>query len=1267
MKKIFRMALVFALAGATLMYTGCTKDYDEEINRINTNVTNLQNDLSSKLSDLEGRVSTLSSSVSSLDAAYKAADAALQKAIDANAGNITNLQKDLKDLKDKTASDIDGLKGRVAALEEATKDLDKLATKDEVAATYATKEELDKAKAALEKKIEDDLAALKADVLKVTDDLQAQVNAIKADVEDLKENKADKADVEKIAADLKAAQDRIEEVYEQLANELRSIVFYPDFYFAGIEATSFDFADFWALEPVYYYDGRTGKAADYSFTGDYILDNGDETLYIIKKNTPMYFDSIVDRDKNGNVIYYLVDWNTGEYLRDAKGNMVKGTANDAWDDAFPYYPYDFSQAQIGKAYYNLNPSSFAVPDAEGWRLEGRNVKYYVKGGEEEVTWNPVLVDITKDASGLAEVLYQVENPTYLFSSVLAAFPFIGEDWFYSWSPERIASSEYSEYMARGDWYLTAVKNWYLADSFEFNNVPTMRLVKTLDEGREIMSDWHAVASDEEIIHHLAFASTNDYETNYWYGDCGTFAPAVKDLYDWAPDAIANEASVPVKYNGGAVDLAELINIHAIEIYNYDFYWDDLETADEATEYTLAELSEKYPSFHYEFSLIPYTIGEITTGENYYGKIEGSKFTPCWVKSETNPVSIPIAEGSEDGVSAVGRMPVVLVTLVNDDNKQVYAYGYFKIIIVKDVKAPTYINISAGTVPYICNFFEIYTNWHEFSDFVLETLKMDYKQFVRTYEFDGVYVERGVVENGKVVKKLLPIDLSNNPNPQPGDIFSVKFTDYLTPTRSVVKNWGYAQYFEDESGSGINNAFWWNVNPYEKNGGLGENGSATLHYHFVNADGHEVYIKLTATVAAKPALKWVTNKIANEWWGDINGEASNTVRLNVPVSVADENSPVHGGDVLKFQRDLNRFFQGYKPNLGKDTGDIYKYYYTNPATPGYPASEVATTTLFYFADEQPVINKTQLYTNWWDGSDILYVAYKSNNQVVYDDISAMFFMEEGSVLVPRIKTDGSTIIATIENNAVLKYSTSKTAKEFLNLYPHTATDQAEMLFCNILAKNYYGECLIPLEDGKFYARFLRPLTVNSKPQDTSEESAVDGDCVEIFKFFNEIIDWNNQRVLVEEYVDDVDENGKPIKVWTGYYVPNVIKTVDQYVYYRFSKMRIALKDATRNNYDLDAADPSNKWAKVSSVTPDAKLSIGKIRADGTFNKLQEGGTYTVDISNYNNLKDLVINYRNDEATVETFSIRIPVEVDYAWGTLKLTFEVSIKKTAETQGQ
>ena len=224
----------------------------------------------------------------------------------------------------------------------------------------------------------------------------------------------------------------------------------------------------------------------------------------------------------------------------------------------------------------------------------------------------------------------------------------------------------------------------------------------------------------------------------------------------------------------------------------------------------------------------------------------------------------------------------------------------------------------------------------------------------------------------------------------------------------------------------------------------------------------------------------------------------------------------------------------------------------------------------------------------------------------------------------------------------------------------------MLYCNIVAKNFYGPCLIPLDNGYFYARFLRPLTIDSKPQDTSEESAVDGDCVELFKFFNDITDWNHQKVLVKEYVDDVDENGKPIKVWTGYYVPNEVNTVDMYVYYRFSSMKIKLSAATRDQADLNDL---GKFKKLKDVTPDAKLALGKIEADGTFTLIKswKDGDYTLDISDYNNLKDLVINYRNDEATVEHFTLKIPVEVNYAWGTLPLYFTINIKKTADTQGQ
>lgn len=43
MKKIIRTAIVFALAGAALLYTGCTKDYSEDISTLQKEVTEVQN------------------------------------------------------------------------------------------------------------------------------------------------------------------------------------------------------------------------------------------------------------------------------------------------------------------------------------------------------------------------------------------------------------------------------------------------------------------------------------------------------------------------------------------------------------------------------------------------------------------------------------------------------------------------------------------------------------------------------------------------------------------------------------------------------------------------------------------------------------------------------------------------------------------------------------------------------------------------------------------------------------------------------------------------------------------------------------------------------------------------------------------------------------------------------------------------------------------------------------------------------------------------
>ena len=265
MKKIFRMALVFALAGATLMYTGCSKDYTEDINNVKSSVSDLQN----KLGELNNELSALKSSVSSLDAAYKAAD-------------------------DLIKGDVTDLKTRVAKVEEAIKDLSK----------YATKDELNEAVKGVEKKISD----AKAEIKKTTDDLQKQIN-------DLKEQLA--KDEEAIKK-LEAAQKEVDNVYGFLSDELRAIVFFPDFYFAGVEATSYDFATFWGYKPV-----ALGKA-------DTSHQDHEGAALEFPKGAKTTAEVNVKKNMFGQPIQYAVDRQSASYIYDEKGNMVE------YKDAYKY-------------------------------------------------------------------------------------------------------------------------------------------------------------------------------------------------------------------------------------------------------------------------------------------------------------------------------------------------------------------------------------------------------------------------------------------------------------------------------------------------------------------------------------------------------------------------------------------------------------------------------------------------------------------------------------------------------------------------------------------------------------------------------------------------------------------------------------------------------------------------------------------------------------------------------------------------------------------
>ena len=126
MKKFFRVALVCALAGATLLYTGCTKDYSEDLSSLEKQVqTN------------EGAISTLQGQVAALESAKTQLQGLIDKAnetindLKGQLGKLeekmTTAQGDISTIKGQitTINDqIDDLKGRVKAAEDAIQRID---------------------------------------------------------------------------------------------------------------------------------------------------------------------------------------------------------------------------------------------------------------------------------------------------------------------------------------------------------------------------------------------------------------------------------------------------------------------------------------------------------------------------------------------------------------------------------------------------------------------------------------------------------------------------------------------------------------------------------------------------------------------------------------------------------------------------------------------------------------------------------------------------------------------------------------------------------------------------------------------------------------------------------------------------------------------------------------------------------------------------------------------------------------------------------------
>ena len=845
--------------------------------------------------------------------------------------------------------------------------------------------------------------------------------------------------------------DGVEEgtVVIELSKVLKALVFAPELYLDGVEATKYEYLD-----------------------GNYVTLEGQVA---------------------------------GDYFDELKGEVVRYNIPDL---NRPVAAGAYTLGSKDEVVYHMNPSS-AAEDDYSYKFLYDNPEYIsTRANGAGVTVN--YLDKVKEDGDL-KVTYQLESPELL--------------------------------AGKG------------GEHTESSNISVMALeAKTLNASEEktITSDYAALVPVVESLQAIAFIDHTTLEN----------AACPKDLYNTGEEALKNVATLDWEYNGGTLDLSQLLQVHYLS-QNWT-----LPTSGVHQSMGYEEVVERY-GLKWQYQMLPYTLGTNQTSESMYGMVDQNtgEFTPCMVIGENdgagdetgngNITQQPIAEGSEEGVSAIGRRPIVLVTLENEAGDIVLA-GYIKINITREMNE-TGVVVDSWEAPYVCDGFSNTFSWADMSDEVIEMLHMSISDFRDAYS---------MVPGETYIK-----DANNEMKLVSGNIYGtmIEHKDAQVPTTNDVVEWaGGIVELDNILAAATNREF-------------------TLYAKFIsNKDGgiNYVYVGMTIKVVEAPEVKFV-ERIDRYWYPEsMAKEERDTVRMNVPRPT---NAGIGSWEVLDYFKDIDEYYVGNRVQIELTDAPQNVWY-----------------------------NLTTLGTNYY----FKFAATQDNLVGPAGETYILSTNPTGSILY----ANGTAIAEINPATGVLDYQDNATAKEVLNLWGHAYPNT----YAKVTLVATYDDCDLPLGDETFNVRFLRPLDITPGNDANFIDAQANGSEVFLGDLFG-LVDWRDQAVIVGSLgtYTSAMENGCPL-----------------YDYYHIEEMRVLLDDVTCN---LNG----NPDDLLSVVAPSVDLSVN----GGTIS----GGVAYFNIANANDLNNFSIVYRNNEANVRDFDMIIPVEIEYAWGTLKGEIKAHVDAT------
>lgn len=656
-RKFLSFLMLGALVIASTSLTSC-KDYDDDIQNLQNQITNNLNALNEAKTELNAKIATLQGRIEAAEAqiaANKTAIDGLRTDVNKNAAAIEKLQGQVADNTAKIAA----LEARMATAEQAIKDINALIVdlqnnkvdksefnekitdiygkleaietnlgnalkrieglekglEDEIAARKAVEADLAQQKTALAnlekrvKAIEDDYlkAADKAELQKKIDDakkaLQDQIDALKnrmttaeGDIKTLKSN------LEALSKKVDALQAEVNVLNVLVKNSLRSLVFIPEGYYHGIEATSFNY-----LEAFKYNNVPAAK-------------------WNVQEKRGYYNDS-----KEKNVDLAAAGART---LHNRYDSTKIALVEDLW------------------AQYHLNPSNVDVDNFS---------KVEVLSGDK---WFENTRSATKADAGLSVKDWNVKD------GILNVQIDVKD-------PEQIKAVVEDYWAAGQDKPMVTV----FASQVTLNKA---------GKDTTVTSDYATLFADKVTDLRIAHIDNNAHATGQKNTHCGicdinshvmaTVHEAVKIAPNHNDADVLTNAQDKVNYKE-TLDLTTLVETH----------WTMLDGKHKAM--TAKEL-EKF-GLKYKFELTKLVLGDNVTDESAHAAIleDGITFRPQLPRKkgtayeQVDPNASDIADFiGENALQAVGRTPVVRVSLV-DKNGNILDYGYIRIEIVKTTPPP----------------------------------------------------------------------------------------------------------------------------------------------------------------------------------------------------------------------------------------------------------------------------------------------------------------------------------------------------------------------------------------------------------------------------------------------------------------------------------------------------------------------------------------------------------------------------------------------------